>query len=325
MKKMCRAICCLGAVAMLAGCKDKEVVYKDVSIVETTADAGNVALNVGTTNPDATASVMYTVLEDHGSELGRRLDNIAVNMDITDYLGEVILSLSDPEWEDFITRNMLDQKIEGYQYTVGTNDILYINAGEDLSGEFYTTLQLKRIDGSVRMIRQTKDSVILFQSEGLGVGAFEAWILDGTTGNMFEEIGKMSDNVITGNISVHAHKGAGQTSIYTMWCNRDSMDYDVIEKMISKDLTFFGLQPERASLAKMCEEHSNLFLGSKSGASVTPNTSKDSLTTEKTTEIGNDSNSTTSEISDYQETKPDDLPYDTDTNDSEEEWSPDIM
>ncbi|MGN0161659.1 MAG: hypothetical protein ACI4AQ_09760 [Lachnospiraceae bacterium] len=305
----------LGTMLMLSlvGCqsKDSPVVYDDVNIL-----GGDNSISVS-------ASVLiqdqesYVELEDTGEGFGAEIKVMSMNMDLTDYIGEVILSLTNPQWQQMATEAMENKGIYGYCYTMETGDHLYVKAGMDESGSFYTLLQLKRIDGTLRILRQTENAVLLFESENVGGnGNFEVWLLDGLTGNMYYEAGQLAGGKIQEGFCAKVHKGAGQTSVYTMWCNRDSMEYETITDKSELDISFYGIDQADASLSNICRIHEEYFLKGNGDGALEGNTQK---------EPENQDQNDAAEDSKTQETKPDDMPYDTQDSGNVEEWSPDIL
>ena len=68
-------------------------------------------------------------------------------------------------------------------------------------------------------------------------GTFEAWSVDSATGSITHEQGTMQGGVLTGDYTCDVHTGEGALDVYSLWNNREGMEY----------ITYTGSSPPKKS------------------------------------------------------------------------------
>lgn len=135
------------------------------------------------------------------------------NLELSEYFDEAVNLMATDEWSRIVTRD--------YAFNDESGIRMYIRADGDTSAVWYykekTTLMLKK----------TKDLFYVLETGSDYNGQFEAWILDPMSGNVFHEEGMFADGVLTGDYTVYASRGSAESEIFSLWNNRETMEYVV--------------------------------------------------------------------------------------------------
>lgn len=93
-------------------------------------------------------------------------------------------------------------------------------------------------------------------------GAFEAWSVDSATGSITHEQGTMQGGVLTGDYTCDVHTGEGALDVYSLWSNREGMEYITYTGSFDSEGKILTEQPSEEIKKKLLEgtDYTDLIL-----------------------------------------------------------------
>ena len=93
-------------------------------------------------------------------------------------------------------------------------------------------------------------------------GAFEAWSVDCATGSITHEQGTMQNGVLTGGYTCEVHAGEGSLDAFSLWSNREGMEYVTYTGSFDEEGKILTEQPSEDAKKKLLEgtEYTDLIL-----------------------------------------------------------------
>ena len=93
-------------------------------------------------------------------------------------------------------------------------------------------------------------------------GAFEAWSVDCATGSITHEQGTMQGGVLTGDYTCEVHAGEGSLDAFSLWSNREGMEYVTYTGSFDEEGRILTEQPSEDAKKKLLEgtEYTDLIL-----------------------------------------------------------------
>ena len=93
-------------------------------------------------------------------------------------------------------------------------------------------------------------------------GTFEAWSVDSATGSITHEQGTMQGGVLTGDYTCDVHTGEGALDIYSLWNNREGMEYITYTGSFDSEGKILTEQPSEEIKKKLLEgtDYTDLIL-----------------------------------------------------------------
>lgn len=179
------------------------------------------------TEPRLVLSTGYLSQEEEAVILDNML-TMAQNLELSEYIGEGINMISNPEWFDSMAIRLYEG-VRSYMLQKGDEILLTVQVGNDLSGKPYTGVFFPGANHKAIVLRQEGDVTLLLQTavteKGLYEGAFEQWRIDSAAGEIRLEEGTYSEGIIVGNYSVSicfAEPGAA----FDLWTHRADFAYE---------------------------------------------------------------------------------------------------
>lgn len=216
----------------------------------------------------------YRLFDD--GEAFEQLQNISVNLAEEDKLiqSEAALMMQDLQLEDYRDesvnliigdgwfRTMMPKLYEGKRtYFLQQNGVtvLTVEVGYDENGKEYSHVWYGEADGNVVFLDKQEGMVSMLVAEGGSAsaynGGFEAWTCDGTTGNVYHEQGTFQNNVLTGDytMSMHVSPDSTGSDLYSLWSNRQGMDFVTFTGNFNDQGATTLEQPEEKALQTLLE------------------------------------------------------------------------
>ena len=93
-------------------------------------------------------------------------------------------------------------------------------------------------------------------------GAFESWSVDSATGSITHEQGTMQNGVLTGDYTCNVHAGEGGLDAFSLWNNRESMEYITYTGSFDSEGKALTEQPSEEIRKKLLEgtDYTDLIL-----------------------------------------------------------------
>ena len=93
-------------------------------------------------------------------------------------------------------------------------------------------------------------------------GTFEAWSVDSATGSITHEQGTMQGGVLTGDYTCDVHTGEGALDVYSLWNNREGMEYITYTGSFDSEGKILTEQPSEEIKKKLLEgtDYTDLIL-----------------------------------------------------------------
>lgn len=164
-------------------------------------------------------------LEEEDGNVKEQTSLMLQNLELEEYLGESINLISTDEWFD----TMMPKLYEGSRsYFLQRNGetVLLVQAGYDQTGEPFSDVWY--LGDTVKVLRHSNNAVQLLISgmeDGVYQGAFESWLCDGNTGDIYHETGTFANGVLTGDYTMAIHDGSEASEVFSLWSNKEGMEY----------------------------------------------------------------------------------------------------
>lgn len=174
-------------------------------------------------------------LEEETEEIRSRAQEMLNDLELPEYLDESVNLIDSGDW--FST--MMPKLKEGQRSYYLERDaqplfyaqVGYTGEGQRFSKVWYTGSETERFlsqEGTtIRMVTVTSAVVEDLASTDMDAwnGTFEAWSVDCATGSITHEQGTMQKGVLTGDYTCNIHAGEGGLDAFSLWNNREGMDY----------------------------------------------------------------------------------------------------
>lgn len=149
------------------------------------------------------------------------------NLELAEYLDESVNLISNDSWITTMMPKLYEGK-RNYFLQQDGRAALTIQVGYDEKGAAYSNVWYLAGDNQVTQLQYKDDTVELLQTtltEGTYDGAFEAWLVDGATGNVRHEQGTFAKGIYTGDYTAAIHLGEEAGDLFALWSNREGMEY----------------------------------------------------------------------------------------------------
>lgn len=174
------------------------------------------------------------------------------NLQLEEYLDESINLVSSDEWLDTMMPKLYEGKRSYFMQQDGET-VLTVEAGYDQSGAPDTSIWHHGAE-QVTVLQRTGKTVQFLRTamtDGVYQGAFEAWICDGGSGDIYHEQGTFTNGMLTGDFTVSVHKGTEGSDLFSLWSNRTGMEYTVYNGNFNEQGMTTLEQPPEKSLQAM--------------------------------------------------------------------------
>jgi len=168
-------------------------------------------------------------LEEEEPEIFAEASLMLQNLELSEYLDESVNLIAGSEWLQTMMPKLYEGK-RNYFLTRDGKQILFIVVGYDESGKAYSDVWYTGSEEQAKVLRYYEGTVHLMQTgfkDGTAEGDFTSWMCDGNTGDITREEGTLQGGILVGEYTVSMHSGDGETDLFALWSNRESMEYTV--------------------------------------------------------------------------------------------------
>lgn len=223
----------------------------------------------------ATLQELSVNLEEETGDIRSRAQEMQNDLELTEYLSESVNLIDSEDW--FTT--MMPKLKEGqrnYYLERDSQPLLYVQTGYTEEGQcfskvWYTGSDTKRFlsqeGATIRLVTVTAagegesiaDTVVSMNDWN---GTFEAWSVDSATGSITHEQGTMQGGVLTGDYTCDVHTGEGALDVYSLWNNREGMEYITYTGSFDSEGRILTEQPSEDNKKKLLEgtDYTDLIL-----------------------------------------------------------------
>ena len=201
-------------------------------------------------------------LEEETEEIRNRAQEMLNDLELPEYLNESVNLIDSADW--FST--MMPKLKEGqrsYYLEQDAQPLFYAQVGYTEEGQcfskvWYTGDETKRFlsqEGTVIRL------VTVTSADGTN-GPFESWSVDSATGSIIHEQGTLQNGVLTGDYTCNVHVGEGGLDAFSLWNNRESMEYITYTGSFDSEGKALAEQPSEEIRKKLLEgtDYTDLIL-----------------------------------------------------------------
>lgn len=197
----------------------------------------------------ATLQELSVNLEEETGEIRNLAQEMQNNLELTEYLDESVNLIDSENWFSTMMPKLKEGQRSYYLEQEG-QPLLYVQVGYTEEGlcsskVWYTgndtTRFLSREGTDIRLVTVTSEN------------SFEAWSLDSASGSITHEQGTLQNGVLTGDYTCEVHAGEGGLDMYSLWSNRESMEYVIYTGSFDTEGRSLTEQPAEEDKAKLLE------------------------------------------------------------------------
>lgn len=195
-------------------------------------------------------------LEEEDASVREMAELMLQNLELEEYRDEAVNLISTEEW--FTT--MMPKLYQGrrsYYLEKQENIALVVWAGYEEDGSAYSNVWYTKEDGQVIQLsysENTMQMLVCGMKDGIYDGTFESWICDGTEGVICWERGSFVNGNLSGEYTVKIHTGTPEGEVYSLWCNREDMEYTTYTGAFDEQGKTTLEQPESKTLQNLLKD-----------------------------------------------------------------------
>lgn len=164
---------------------------------------------------ETTAFTEEQTTEAQKTELEQMAELMKQNLELSEYFDEAVNLMASDEWSKAVT--------EDYTLSDENGVRMFIQADEENSAVWFYKEDI------TLMLKKSKELFYVMETAPDYNGAFTAWILNPQTGDIFHETGTFTEGVLTGDYSVKVSQGTEGSEVFSLWNNRETMEYVTYE------------------------------------------------------------------------------------------------
>lgn len=166
-------------------------------------------------------------LEEDASEILAEAELLLQNLELEEYVPEAINQVANAAWFETMMPKLYEGKRSYFLLSEGQIELMievgYTEEGEQFSKVWYVTA-----DKQVKVL-QKQGAVLRYMETTLGdngyEGAFTAWVMDASRGDIQKESGTLAGGNYVGEYVVEVHTGNAASDLFSLWSNREGMEY----------------------------------------------------------------------------------------------------
>ena len=211
------------AAGLLTGCGDGT--GEDLGVLGEAVTSEPVSEETPSPEPSPEIRVSHSTGELTAEEEGAVLETLTdlyQNLSLPEYVGEGIHMVNSQEWFQAAAPKLYEG-CRSYTLYRGEELLLSVQVGYDTEEQPYTNVFRMGQEGSILLLKQAGTVTGLLQTgllEGEYNGAFERWLIDGSTGQIVGEQGTFAQGVIVGVYTKSTYSGAPGEA-FDLWTNRE--------------------------------------------------------------------------------------------------------
>lgn len=194
-------------------------------------------------------------LEEESKEIQSAAQTMLQNLELAEYRDESINMIQNTEWFTTMMPKLYEGK-RNYFLQQNGETVLTIQAGYNEEGVPFSYVWYLGADNKVTLLRAETGTVQLIDTAlaaGSYEGAFESWLLNSQNGELYHEQGTLTKGVCTGDYTAMVHWGEEATDVYSLWSNRETMEYVTYTGHFDEQGKTTLEQPAEADLEKLLE------------------------------------------------------------------------
>lgn len=194
-------------------------------------------------------------LAEEESLVVREAQTMLHNLELPEYLDESVNLISTSSW----IHTMMPKLFEGrrsYFLQEDGQTILTIQVGYDEAGMPYSNVWYHGENDQLLLLQYQNRTIRLLQTqmeEGAYDGTFEAWLVEGATGNIRHEQGTFAEGVYIGDYTADIRVGTEKSDLFALWCSRNNMEYVTYTGHFDEQGRTTLEQPEENNLQSLAE------------------------------------------------------------------------
>lgn len=170
---------------------------------------------------------LWVNLSEADTAVLREVSTLESNLSLEETYGEAISQIiSEPLFETLMP-TLYEGKRNYYRETEG-KIVTTLQAGYNEDGSKFIEIYIFGKDNKVLYLQSCGGSVRLMSAameEGEFTGEFESWVLEESTGSILHETGTLTNGHYTGAYSAKLRKNGKPDDLFSMWSNRETMEY----------------------------------------------------------------------------------------------------
>ena len=175
--------------------------------------------------------------------IGQEAQTMLNNLELEEYRNEAINMIVNRQWFDRMMPKLMEGR-RNYYLEQNGQVALVIQAGYSEEGVPFSNVWYTGEEGEVLYLTQEGNTLQMLETslaEGCYEGEFEAWSLDGNTGDMIWEEGTFENGAYVGAYTIGVHEGKGGSDLFSLWSNKEGMSYTEYEGSLEADGKTFVL------------------------------------------------------------------------------------
>lgn len=230
-------------------------------------------------------------LEEETEEIRSRAQEMRNNLELTDYVDESINLIDSADWFTTMMPKLKEGQRSYYLEQDGQTlfyaQVGYTEEGQCFSKVWYMGDQAKRFlsqeETTIRLVTvtpvgtgdgatETPDTMETDTADPATEipdttapmtdapetmdqwnGMFEAWSVDSATGSVTHEQGTLQNGILTGDYTCNIHPGEGTLDVYSLWSNREGMEYATYTGSFDAEGKSLTEQPSEEMKKKLLE------------------------------------------------------------------------
>lgn len=190
-------------------------------------------------------------VEEEDEDIRSQAKLIMQKLELEEYHNEAVNLVNTGEWFSIMMPKLYEGQRNYYLEADSTQHKLQIRAGYDEAGIPFSEIWFMDGTGQVLYLKKEGDTVRMLMTglaEGLYQGAFDSWLCIGTTGDIYHEQGTFSQGVCVGEYTADVYFGKGSIDLYTLWYNREGMEFTTYKGEFDRNGKTLLEQPSPAAL-----------------------------------------------------------------------------
>ena len=188
----------------------------------------NYRLNGGQETLETLANIVVNIAEEEDA-IREEAQTMLNNLELEEYRDEAVNTIGNSLWFTTMMPKLAEGK-RNYYLEKNGKVALTISVGYQEEGTPFSKVWYYGEEGRVIVLEQEGDTLHMLQTtveDGLYAGAFDAWMLDAGNGDIFHEQGTFQAGVYVGAYTAKVRYGTESSDLFSLWSNREGMEYDV--------------------------------------------------------------------------------------------------
>ncbi len=178
-------------------------------------------------------------LAEEGEFVRQESQTMLNNLELEEYCDEAINMIVNSQWFDTMMPKLMEGR-RNYYLEQNGQVALVIQAGYRESGAPFSYVWHTGEEGEVLFLAREGNTLQMLETtlmDGSYNGDFQAWSLDGSTGDIIREEGTLEKGAYIGEYTIGVREGKGSSDLFSLWSNREGMEYTEYTGIFEEDGT----------------------------------------------------------------------------------------